>query len=336
MTYDFDALELDADALALGRALNEVLPRPWHELGVDGSRELVSSLRPTGPAQHVWSITEHEIPTRHGGVRIRTYRPGPRRYVVIYLHGGGFTFGSLDGVDAMCRLLAHKSDCSVVSVAYGLAPENKFPVALQQCVDVARWLNDHGDELDLNAERFVIAGDSAGANLAITSTLLLAEEATASPQALILAYPVTEHCVERESFARHADGPLLTARDIEWFWDQYLSGPADRSNPLAVPSSSTNLQVLPPTLMFTAYNDPLRDDGAQFAAQLEAQGVEVDYRCVPGVFHGFFTEPGTLSAADRAIDAAADYARSVLVASEQSRPPVVSPYHRRPGTDKNP
>ncbi|MCV7287822.1 alpha/beta hydrolase [Mycolicibacterium wolinskyi] len=318
MTYDFDTLELDADALALGRALNAVLPRPFHEIGVDRARELVSSLRPTGPYQHVWSVTEHDIPTRHGGVRVRAYRPGLGRSVVIYLHGGGFTLGTLDGVDAMCRLLAHKSDCTVVSVAYGLAPENKFPTALQQCVDVARWLNDHGGELSLNAERFVIAGDSAGANLAITSTLLLAEEEAAAPAALILAYPVTEYCVQRESFVRHADGPLLTARDIEWFWDQYLAGPADRSNPLAVPSTSSNLRLLPPTLMFTAYNDPLRDDGAQFAARMVAEGVNVDHRCVPGVFHGFFTEPGTLRAADRAIDVAADYARSVLIASEQS------------------
>jgi acetyl esterase len=292
---------LDPDAAKLAADLTVLLPRPLHQLGVAGARDLVTNLRPpAGPEVH--SAMDTVIPVRDGAaIEARIYRvnDNSRTPVMVYIHGGGFTLGSLDGVDALCRTLALEGECAVVSLAYRLSPEHKFPVPVQDCFDALVWLVQNAAALGLDPDRIAVAGDSAGANLAIAASSLAAHEGI-HPRLMVLAYPPTEYAVERPSWIENANGPLLTSEDVLWFWSQYLRDGSDRLNPLAFPSLSPDLSVLPPTLVIAAAHDVLRDDGLEFVRLLKSAGVETDYECFEGVFHGFFTEVGSLKAADEA------------------------------------
>lgn len=231
--------------------------------------------------------------------------------MLIYIHGGGWTFGTIDGgVDHLCRSIVAASGITVVSIDYRLAPEHKFPVPVDEASAVLAWLRADATTLEIDPSRIAIGGDSAGGNISATVTHL---DRGAEPPlaAQILLYPATEYAVERASWVENAEAPVLTARDTVWFWDQYLSDESDRTDPRATPANAKVFTDLPPALVVVAGHDPLRDDGLHYAELLESAGNAVQVERMNGAFHGFMTMPG-LQAQAHGVDAVTRFLNSTL------------------------
>ncbi|WP_165369293.1 alpha/beta hydrolase [Rhodococcus sp. Q1] len=290
------------DALKMADDLDFLSAKPFHQLGVHGARQVVDLMRPRDHTP-VHSVENFSVTGRHGEIPLRLYRPNsdPDLPVIIYFHGGGWTLGTLDGVDECCRTLANESSCALVSVDYRRAPENKFPVPHDDCYDVLLWVRDHASDKGLDGSTIAVAGDSAGGNLAIGVCLRARDENGPQVRLQALAYPAFDLPSDYASFREYSDGPVLTAQDCIWFFDNYLDGPDDSHNPYAIPAAADTLAGLPPALVITAEVDPLRDSAEQYVARLASDGVAAELHRYPGVFHSFFTEVGTLTAADEAV-----------------------------------
>ncbi|KAA1427842.1 alpha/beta hydrolase [Nocardioides antri] len=294
---------LDEEATQAAALLAAVLPRPLHTLGLDGVRAFAAPQTPprTTPMAEV---REHRAGST--GVRVREYRPrvGTSSPAVLYLHGGGFTVGSLDGVDELCRRIAAGADCAVFSVEYRLAPEHPYPAALDDVRAAYAWLVDGAISLDVDPDRVAVAGDSAGAGLATSLCLDLRERGHAQPVLQLLVYPAVDDSFARRSWTDFADAPLLGADDARWFWRQYVGEAAVAPDELAAPMRATSLAGLAPAHVITAEVDPLRDDAEAYADRLAAEGVAVTRKRYAGVFHCFFTEVETYATARRAVSEA--------------------------------
>jgi acetyl esterase len=208
------------------------------------------------------------------GVGVRAYRPRDARGTVAYFHGGGWMLGNLESVDAVCRALANAAGATVVSVDYRLAPEHRYPAALEDALAVTRALRDRP---------LAVAGDSAGGNLAAIVARHLSDDVAAQ----LLVYPVTDAGVNTPSFAEFAEGFGLTAAGMRRFWELYLDG-ADGLQADASPLRADDLRGLPPAYVLTAECDVLRDEGEAYAHALRDAGVRVEHRRLPGAVHGFW------------------------------------------------
>jgi acetyl esterase len=288
------------------------LPRPLHNLGVAAVRELLNSS--PGSGVHDDTVEDLEIDAGDHAIPVRFYRSpdSPPAPVLLYIHGGGWTLGTLDGVDLLCRELRERVGCHVVSVAYRLAPEHPFPAGLEDCVSTLDWLHEHARDLAVDPARIAIGGDSAGGNLSIATCLTAQETGRPMPKYQLIVYPATDFASDRGSWSEHADAPLLTAADARWFMSLYAPAAADHANPLVSPMSAGSLSALPPTHVITAEVDVLRDDAEAFAARLRADGVTATLRRYPGVFHGFFTEVGVFERTTQAITEASELLRTAL------------------------
>jgi len=260
----------------------------------------------------VAEVTERTV----NGLRLRIYRPvgqGPFPLLAFY-HGSGFVLCSLDTHDGMCRNLCAGAGCIVVSVDYRLAPEHKYPAGLDDCVLATRWIADHAGELDGDASRLAICGDSAGGNFAAATALRLRDEGGPRIIGQLLIYPVTDHySVETPSYRENAEGYGLTRDTMIWFWDHYLSEPSQASDPLASPLRATDLSNLPPALVVTAEYDPLRDEGEAYAAKLRAAGTPAECSRWDGMNHGFFFWVGRVDAAGAAMAESCAWLRRIFV-----------------------
>jgi acetyl esterase len=275
--------------------------------------EVNNTVIPAGP--DVESVRDIVIPSQAGGMHARVYSPSPApRGVVLYYHGGGWVVGTLDGWDASVRGLAVASGCDVVSVDYRLAPDHVFPAAADDAYDALVWA---ASESGLAAGRpVVVAGDSAGANLATVSALR-ARDTGGPPIALqVLVYPVVDCDLDRRSYREYdGDELILNRRDMIWFWDHYAPDPASRANPYASPLRAPSLSGLPPVYLVTAEHDPLRDEGFAYADRLRAARVPVEHRHYGSQIHGFFTFTGVLDDADKAVAEAGSAIRSAVEGS---------------------
>ena len=241
------------------------------------------------PARPMAVTRDLTCPGPGGDIPLRFYDtkddrgPSP---VVLFLHGGGFVIGDLEVYNNLCTEIAHVLDLPVVSVDYRLAPEHPFPAAPDDCEAAARWVASSPEALGRQVTGLVITGDSAGGNLTIVTTNQLANEPADVPvivQAPI--YPVANDVSQHDSFARFADGFLLTGAAMAWFTQQYAADPEDERNmPMIGDCANT-----PPTVLCTAGLDPLRDSGRDYAAHLVQQGTEVSYFEFSGIIHGFTT-----------------------------------------------
>lgn len=285
-------MPLDDDAQAVADAFSHVLQHSLHTLGVDGAREFTARMsQENPPVPSGQDIADRLLPGPRGDIPVRVYRPGPQGGlpVLIYFHGGGWTIGSLDSADALCRDLSVRANCVVVSVDYRLAPENKFPVPVDDCYAALEWVAGNAASLNADTSRIAVAGDSAGANLCAAICLISRDRDGPRIALQVLAYPATEYAVQRESWKENAAGPMITVDDIVWFWGQYLRDEGDRTDPRATPSNAETHSGLPPAFVLTAEYDPLRDDGEAYAGLLVDGGVKTSVKRYPGVFHGFLT-----------------------------------------------
>jgi acetyl esterase len=263
---------------------------------------------PPGPAMR--AVTEQIIgPT---GIPVRRYQPRELRAAaaVVWFHGGGWVTGDLGYSDEICRLIADAAGAEVISVDYRLAPEHRFPAAVQDGLAAARCVASGAAGLPPGP--IVLAGDSAGGNLAAACAQQLAPDPEVTLTGQLLVYPVLDHDTSRDSYRRNA-GVVLGAREMSWFFDHYCPA-GDRGSPLFAPLRAPDLAGLPATIIAIAGHDPLYDEGAAYARALAAAGVEVTLLDYPALVHGFlrFTgiTPAAAAAAREIAQAAARLARS--------------------------
>jgi acetyl esterase len=251
-------------------------------------------------------------------VPVRIYRPhAPHKGsadlpCLLYLHGGGFTVGSLDGVDEVCRLFSRHAECVVVSVDYRLAPEHPFPAAIDDTRTAHAWLLEQATALGIDSHRIAVGGDSAGGGLAAALCLDLRSRGLPQPALQILVYPAVDDSFERRSWSEFADAPLLGTADARWFWHQYVGADGVAPSSLAAPFRAPTLAGLAPAHVITAEVDPMRDDAEAYARRLQEAGVPVLHRRYPGVYHGFFTEIGAFTKAAEAVADACACLRNVF------------------------
>jgi acetyl esterase len=207
---------------------------------------------------------------------------------LVFIHGGGWSLGSIASYDSLCRYLANGIPASVISVDYRLAPENPFPAAVQDVYLILQWVGSHAAEIAGDTKRLVIAGDSAGGNLATVAALIARQRGGVPIAYQVLFYPSTD--ISRTSYPSYKEfgtGHLLTRRAVEAFRKFYLPRRQDWTNPYASPLRAPDLRGLPRTLIVTAGCDPLRDEGREYADRLRAAGVDVTYVLEPDMIHGF-------------------------------------------------
>lgn len=247
---------------------------------------------PQKPAGQAAPVEDRTVPGPAGNpIPIRLYRPaaGGVAGILLHLHGGGWVGGSIGNDDARCHDISQRAGVTVVSVDYRLAPEHKFPAGLEDSYATLLWVHRHAAEIGANPNAIGISGSSAGGNLAAATTLLARDRGGPEIKCQILAYPICDTTMSQPSYAENAEGPLLTARMMAWFIGQYLPAGANQRDPLIAPLHAPDLRGLPPALILTAACDPLRDEGTQFAAALQAAGVNALATCYPGMVHGFLT-----------------------------------------------
>jgi len=228
-------------------------------------------------------------------ITVRIYAPpgDTPQPTIVYYHGGGFVIGSLNAYDGCCRDLADKTGYKVVSVDYRLAPEHRFPAAAEDAIAAFEWVRDNAASINANADKLYVCGDSAGGNLAAVVALTMRDRGSDAIKGQVLIYPVTEHySAGRESYISKGKGYALSASQMRWFWDSYLTNstalePGQTEHPLATPPSHTDHSNLPPAFVLTAENDPLQDEGVAYAEQLRAAGCQVQHTDYPGYAHGF-------------------------------------------------
>ena len=213
------------------------------------------------------------------------------RPALVYFFGGGWTAGSLETSDGICRALTNSVHCVTVAVRYRLAPRFPFPAAVEDCHAATRWVAEHAAELGVDPARIAVGGDGAGGNLAAAVTLL-AREAGPALRHQLLVCPYIDRDADTPSLREHDDPHAVSRRPVAWHWEQYLAKPEDGENPLASPLRAETLAGLPAATVITAELDPLRDEAEQYALMLLASGVAVDVRRYNAVPHGFFAMPG--------------------------------------------
>ncbi|WP_320064103.1 alpha/beta hydrolase [Micromonospora sp. RTGN7] len=311
-------MPLDPQVIAYraARAAAGVAPLYTRDLAEARAADLAAIRAGGGDVEPVHDVRDTTVPGPAGDLPVRIHRPAGvgRLPTLVYFFGGGWTLGSVDTADGICRRLANATGCQVVTVGYRLAPENPFPAAVHDCHAAVRWLAGHADEFGVDPSRLAVGGDSAGGNLAAAVTLLARDSGGPPLAAQLLIYPNTD---QRELAASAGDqDPLLFNRhSVAWYRGHYLPDPADAENPLASPLLAEDLTGLPPALVVTAEYDPLRDEGERYAERLRAAGVPVELVRYDGMIHGFFAMPGVFDAGRRAQDRAAGFLRDRLGAA---------------------
>ena len=261
-----------------------------------------------GPQLPVGSVIDDTAPGPAGPLTVRLYEPadvgGPALPILVYYHGGGWIRGDLDTHDDVCRYLCHHAGCLVASVDYRLAPEHRFPAALEDCDAATRWVAANAGRLGADPRRLAIGGDSAGGNIACGVTFKARERGEPAIAFQLLIYPATDLAGETESKQLYSSGYLLNS--MPFYVTSYLGPEGDADAPLASPLLARNLSNLPPAFVLTAGFDPLRDEGEAYAKRLQAAGVAVEHRCHEDMIHGFVSITGLIPDAEAGLaDAAA-------------------------------
>jgi acetyl esterase len=306
---------LDPQAQALLNLMVERAVPPVHTVAPAEARRLYLERR---------FFTQPEAPEvaqvqslHAGAVPLRLVRPaGSTRDavlpVLVYFHGGGWVIGDLDTHDVLCRQLSNASGCAVVSVDYRLGPEQRFPAAVDDCINAVRWVCTNAAELKLDATRLAVGGDSAGGNLAAVVCIALRDAGDVLPAFQLLIYPATDMRAVAPSHTSNGDGYLLTKDSIAYYRGQYIADPAQWSDWRASPLLAASLTGLPPALVLTAGYDPLRDEGRQYADALSAAGTPAHYVCFERQIHGFILMGRVIDEAHTAVALCAAVLRRVL------------------------
>jgi len=290
MSLDEDTRKL-IEAMSAGGAPEFRNMRPEE---VRGAVETFTGLQ--APPREVGRVLERSYPGPGGEQRLNVYIPegeGPFP-VVVYFHGGGFVGGSLNVVDEPARALAADARAIVMTAAYRLAPEHKFPAATDDSMAALAWAAEHAAEFGGDPSRLYAMGDSAGGNLAAVAAIRCRDEDGPKLAGQILVYPVIDSALDLPSRREFFEGYIITAPDLDWFWAQYLNSPDDANSPLATPSKAASLAGLPRALVVSLEYEVPRDEAEQYAARLADAGVEVVQRRIAGLIHGAYWMSGAV------------------------------------------
>jgi acetyl esterase len=270
------------------------------------ARVRAGAVAAAGPRRTLAAATNLTIPGPAGPIPARLYEPPglglEDRPLIVYFHGGGWTIGSLDTCESVCRFLALNTSAAVLAIGYRLAPEHPFPAAIDDAFAAFRWAAMESSRLGVDPRRIAVAGDSAGGNLAAALSLMARDEGDGPVPAMqALIYPVTDAVGGHRSRDEFAEGFLLTRADMDWFEHHYLPPDADRADPRISVLRAPDLSGLPPAYVLTAGFDPLRDEGEAYAERMREAGVEVTLRRHPGLIHGFANMTAISAAANAAM-----------------------------------
>ncbi len=254
------------------------------------------------------SVTLTLVPGPAGPLPVRVYRPAGSTKTeilpaLVFYHGGGWVIGDLDTHDVACRQLSNGARCAVFSVEYRLAPEARFPAAVDDCIAATRYITAQAASLGIDPKRIAVGGDSAGGNLAAVVCIDARDAGQPLPCFQLLIYPATDQRSGHASHVRNAEGYLLTRKVMNYFRGHYLPEERDWLDWRASPMLATSLAGLPPAYVLTAGYDPLVDEGRAYAERLAAEGVKTEYIDYPGMIHGFLLMGGVLDTANEAIAA---------------------------------
>jgi acetyl esterase len=309
---------LDPDAAAVYKAFQEAGRPAYETLTAPEAREYYRAAReavnPEPPALE--STKEISIPAPHGAMPARIYTPKTLRKTnglapcMVFFHGGGWVIGDLDTHEVVCKMMADQGELIVINVDYRLAPEHRFPAAVDDSVTATKWIASNAKALGIDAARLTVGGDSAGGNLAAVVALAARDGGEPQLAGQLLIYPATDFSRKHASHREPETSILLTHSVIGWFGDHYMNG-ADRSDWRASPARATSFAGLPPAYVLTAGADPLRDEGDEYAKFLQDAGVPVTYKHFPGQFHGFFTMGKLLNQANIAVTEIAGWLKSL-------------------------
>ena len=269
-----------------------------------------------GVPENIARVENRRIPGPAGDNPIRLYaaRTGGELPVLIFYHGGGFITGSLDTHDAPLRAIANRCDCLIVSVEYRLAPEHHYPAATEDAYAAAKWVADHAAEIGGDPQRIAVGGDGAGGNLAAVVALMARDRGGPHLMFQMLIYPIVNSLMLTHSWVDSKD-PILTNDAMLAQWAAYVPVNTDPQTPYISPTNG-DLHKLPPALIVTDTQDPLRDEDSQYALELRNAGVAANFVLCPNVIHGFFLMSGQVDAAKLCVESTA----AALKQAFQTRP----------------
>ena len=282
------------------------------DLEAERAAYLNTAIELGGPVEEVARVEDVVIP--HGEQRIRARAYWPRvpadaLGVLVWLHGGGWYVGDIEGFDRVTRQLANASGAVCLSVDYRLAPEHRFPAAVPDARAAVTWATGAGArQLGTDAARVVVGGDSAGGNLAAVA----ARHAREALRAQLLVYPALDAAMTGDAYLEFTDGALFTTADMALCWSIYLGDGGADDDPDASPLAARDLRGVAPAYIAVADHDPLRDDGLRYAAALRAAGVPVVVDRYDDMVHGFLRWGGAVDRARELIAALADFARAAI------------------------
>lgn len=297
---------------------NEAAARPYfHQLTVQDARDLLRATIDAAPSPvdlpDMADIENVKIVGPYGLIPVRIYRPRASRGTCVFFHGGGWVIGDLDQSDATCRRLAGQSACTIVSVAYRLAPEHPYPQPLDDCWAALQWAKE------AFPGPLLVAGESAGGNLAAACAIRARETGSLELAGQLLAYPVTDHDFETLSYRQIGERNwLLSASDMRWFWDHYCPAGIDRDAPEISPLHIASTVGLAPAFVLVGELDPLRDEGLAYARRLAEGGVSVVMRFDASMIHGYLAAAAAVPAARAALGEAAFWLRSQSISAMEA------------------
>lgn len=307
-------MSLDPQIADLLASMNERAKPDFSQLTAIQYRQALDSFRlPAELAPSVRSVRDQRITGPAGEIPVRIYQaeasvPLP---ILVYFHGGGFVVGNLDTHDNLCRALCSTLQAVVVAVDYRLAPEHKFPAAVDDAYSATLWAAQNALMLGGDPACLLVGGDSAGGNLAAVVCQQARDAGMPTIAHQILLYPVCDNDLGRDSYQQVGSGYLLETNMMAWFWRQYLSSPADARQAKACPLKG-NTNRLPSATVVTAEYDPLRDEGEAYAQRMAQAGVAVKQFRVPGAIHGYLNFVGMLTLADDTLSKIAGSVNSLI------------------------
>ena len=287
----------------------------YHELSPTASRKQMLELSAPVDAQLAAEcVVDQRITGPGGEIPIRLYYPAgdPPFAVVVYFHGGGWVIGNLDTHHALCHALSKSSGCLVTAVDYRLAPEHRYPAAVEDAYAATCWVADNAAAIQADARRVAVVGDSAGGTQATVVAMMARDHGKPNIALQILIYPITDHNFDTPSYLKNADGYMLTRNLMKWFWNHYLADENIADDPYVSPLRAVNLTDLPQALILTAEYDPLCDEGEAYARKLQQAGVKVKLTRYDGMIHGFIRMTSRLDKARQALDEVAGTLRKTL------------------------
>lgn len=295
------------------------VPKMW-EMEPPAAREaMVALMQAAGPKDvPIGKVSNFAIPGPAGEIPARAYTPvaagGEPLPTLVFFHGGGFVIGSIETHDGLCRMLANDSACRVISVEYRMAPEHKFPAAVEDAFAAVSWIEKNAANLGVDANRLAVGGDSAGGNLAAVVTQMARDAGAPKLAFQMLLFPVTEIEADMVSRREFAEGYFLEGRTIEWFFDHYFEAGADTSDTKASPLLAEKFTGLSPAYIMVAGFDPLHDEGVAYAEKLRDAGVAVTLDDYSDMVHDFIYLQAVLPQAAEALGTAAKALKAALTA----------------------